>query len=373
MRQDLKRGKRNETYQNLIITLTFLFIISSLLLILSKPVKAGFTIKTSCDNDYCLEGSKAYINISVTNEGVQTLDINKIILRDYKENEFDSMRGAEIKSGETREFSFSFIPELDKSVIFKFKPCFLIISNQSGNLTKDMICYEFKNITIMPNPIKHCKTNFDCEDNRYCNTNLCFNLSCEGCTHPVNHTCREYECCNNNDCKYDEVCEEHKCIFLECKDNEVFGNHTCEEINCSRFKEAREHRCVYKKKFLESIRISAYIIVILFMLSFAFGKKRRIIKASMQNYIRHRKIRYYKKKEEEERSLAETHYKLLKYIKSKPEIEKHKKLIKQHEKEADRYHRKWLGYAKDKVLCPICGREVPKGYEFCPYCGAKIN
>ena len=358
-------------YNSKILILAFISLI--LLLNSTSIVRASFKIKTSCDSGYCLSGEEVYVNISVTNEGTKVMNLKRIILMDNNDKEFTGTAGDKINGGEQREFSLKFTPKPKRSTIFSFKPCFVILLNHSGNISEDMACYDYKNVTVMPNPIKHCKTNLDCEDNRYCFNGLCFNLTCTGCSHPSNHTCEAYECCGDNMCKAYEYCSNHTCTFLECKENETFGNHSCERLKCGRFKEAKNHKCAYKEQFIKSIKITTVVIIVLFLLSFAFGKRRKRLEAILREHIRRKKVRYYKKKEEEERNMAETHYRLLKYLKNKAEIEKHKNLMVHHEKEADKYHKKWVSYEKNKIICPVCGRAVPKGYEFCPYCGARLD
>ena len=386
--------------------MTIVVILSFVLLsitLLSHDSRAGFSVRTSCDSvGYCLEGREVVVNVTITNEGLNPLIIKKVFLFDELEHKVGVVSGANIESGESRVFQLSINglrlisnerltsnEENNKGIVrdlnFSFVPCFLIgvnetITNESlikklnrtWMIRDDLRCYESFSVKVMPNPIRHCDSDVDCEENRFCYSNLCFNLSCYGCSHAENHSCVPYECCENNDCSYDEYCFNHSCVFLNCEDNETFVDHSCVELNCGFFREARIHECVVKESVITTIKVLVGLFLLLTLLSLFFGKKRKKIKALIKSYITSQRVKYHKRKEKEHLELAKVHYKLLKYLKNKEELEKHKRIIAYHEKRADFHRRKWVAYLKGFVVCPVCDHLVPEGYEFCPYCGAKL-
>ena len=356
---------------NKIIFLTIMLFITLIsITVLSRNARAGFNVSYDCIEDYCYEGKEILWKVTVSNEGLEKISVNSIMIMDSNNRIIAEITGSEIESDSYKNFLLrSKIPKPDNFTILYFRPCFKIYSNETGETFR---CYELMNLTVMPYPLKYCKSDFECEENRHCNQGICFNLTCEYCSYISNHSCIKYECCRDYECKEDEKCENNKCVFLNCNFEEEFKNHGCAKLNCGFLKKPVMHKCDYPSELKFVFKWSLFLgpLIILFLILFN-------IKIRGENIVRHykkiREINTYKKLENESLKKAETHYKLLKYLKDKNSIEKHKKLIEHYEREAEKYRKKWQKYFKNTEICPACGREISKGYEFCPYCNAKLR
>ncbi|MGB9748668.1 MAG: hypothetical protein ACP5OZ_04540 [Candidatus Woesearchaeota archaeon] len=340
------------------------------ILILSGSARAGFNISYDCIDKYCYEGKEILWKVMISNEGLEKMTVSSIIIMDSSNKIITETTGSEIESDSYKNFILrSKIPKPDNFTTFYFRPCFKIYSNDTGETLR---CYELMNLTVMPYPLKNCKNDFDCEQNRYCNNGICFNLSCDYCSYVYNHSCIRHECCRDYECKDDEKCEENKCVFLNCNFDEEFKNHACAKLNCGFLKSPVMHKCEYPKELRTAFRWTLFFAFSTIFLLILFSVK---IKGEniAKHYKRIKEINLYKKLEKESLKKAETHYKLLNYLNDKKSIEKHKKLIEQYEREAEKYRKRWQKYFKNTEICPACEREIPKGYEFCPYCNAKLR
>ena len=358
--------KKTDFWKKVIL---FILVISFFVVIV-KSSKAGFSVSYDCFGDYCYEGRAMVWKVNISNEGLTPLNIESIMITDINDNIIAETQGSLVETDTVKKFIIrSDVPKPNNFTTFYFKPCFRIKTNETESFVK---CYDLMNLSVMPYPVVKCNNDSDCEENRYCNNGLCFNLSCDYCQHIVNHSCVSYECCKNYDCKEDESCVNHSCVFLNCAWDEGFIKHKCVKLNCGLFKEPRMHKCVYRgwANFVIKISPSIVIIVILFLLLFRIKIKGRTL---IESYNMWRDISYNKRMEIKHIRQAEVHRKLINYLRSREQIEKHKRLLRFHEREAEKYRKRWQKYFKNFEVCPVCGREVPKGYEFCPYCGARLS
>ena len=344
-----------------------------LILILIPQIRGLFNVSYECLTPVCVEGGTIVWNVNVSNVEKDTIRVYRIEIKDFEGTIASYSEPFEVPFQQSRSVSFSGrVPSPQNLTKAYYYPCFTLFRYDNKTLVpSEEICYNLKEITVMPSSIVKCSSDENCSSDSRCEEGLCFKVRCEGCARADQHKCVSYECCSNSDCSSEKVCSNHSCIMLRCPEDYYAEGHICRKLYCGLFEIPRKNRCAPNHAMYAA---SLFAIVFLFLVAtFIFLKNFKVGGKTLWRRIQDsREAERHKMEEQHYLNEAEIHRELLRYEKDKEEIRFHTAEMKRFEQLAARERKVW-----EKILglqtCPECKAVVDIKLRICPRCGARLK
>ncbi|KHO45605.1 MAG: hypothetical protein QS98_C0009G0014 [archaeon GW2011_AR3] len=248
----------------IISTIISIMLAFSILFVLNAGASSGllYTIDTFCNSEPCAAGQNTTWIVTVTNEGVSSLELTSFELIDfhttYSVAQYvyhgqptsiysEAPGGIKINPGKNSTFNLSGIMPLPieyrKVIVF---PCFGLATKQGDLYYQPRDIHEVRycskvNYSMFVVP---CVNDNHCSEDQVCNANLCEEFGCADCEYLANHTCRAYECCSSNQCNDGEYCHDNNCLALKCQEDEAYSNHSCMPLRCLDSQYLYNHTCL---------------------------------------------------------------------------------------------------------------------------------
>jgi hypothetical protein len=210
---------------------------------------AGIDSYHECSHKACLEGTAVNFTVSVYNNLKESITVDDVYIKDVETNKIlaiDVRKEQIILQNDEKTFILkSVVLAPSRGYTFYYVPCFKAKAfNESGLIGQRTICGKvIKSLTVVPLDKVECRTDRECSDDNYCNTNSLY-----------------------------------KCRQLNCRANQTIENHKCVELSCNTIQYANDHKCVYNKYLLAGIVITGLIIVCLSVAGMHILRPKRRVK-----------------------------------------------------------------------------------------------
>lgn len=203
-------------------------------LVLMPIAFGGIDCTHQCSSKACLEGTDINFTVTVYNNLKDSITVDNVYVKDVETSKvlaLDVRPEEIILSEQTRQFTLrSTVLAPARGYTFYYVPCFRAKQfNDSGVLGDKVICGKtIKSLTVMPLNKMECRTDKECSEDNYCNTNSLY-----------------------------------KCRPLKCSGNQTIESHRCVDLACNSLQYSKDHECVYNKALLGGIVLSLFIAVTL--------------------------------------------------------------------------------------------------------------
>ena len=191
-----------------------------------------------CSNKACLEGTDVNFTVVINNNLNEPITVDDIYIRDVETGRIlaiDVNKEKIILKGEQKEFVLpSTILAPIQGYTFYYIPCFQAKAfNETDLLGQRAICGKtIRSLTVVPLAKVECRTDHECGEDSYCNTNSLY-----------------------------------KCRPLTCLDNQTIAQHKCSDLRCNMIQYAGNHECNFNLPLILGLALLSFIVVALAAIS----------------------------------------------------------------------------------------------------------
>ncbi|MFH0979013.1 MAG: hypothetical protein V1837_06975 [Candidatus Woesearchaeota archaeon] len=206
------------------------YLVLAIVLLAIPFVGAAIDSSHQCENKACIEGTAVNFTVVIYNNLKENLVVDDIYIKDLETSKIlaiDLRKSKIILPGVTQDFIIlSTILAPQNGYTFYYVPCFQVQAfNDSGVVAARTMCGKtIKALTVIPLSKVECRTDLECEEDYYCNTNSLY-----------------------------------KCRPLNCLDNQSAIRHQCEDLSCNALQMAKGQKCTYNLGVIGGIAIAIII------------------------------------------------------------------------------------------------------------------